>query len=221
MVFLTSVDILDTGFLTVNRDPALGDRQTQLLTTQRVNSGISLGLKGVEVDIGASANLDKSGCLNNVPSTPNFYGDQHALISINPTTISITILLNSNNTNTTNYYETNDMSYLPMILQLCWTRGFKAVYYPVDITAVDTGGNSSRAMAKQITYVLGAADTTQSQGDLATNGNKVVLWTGATATGTGKDLTDVKYIACRFDSADIVQVPNNMIKVKLNGVITA
>ena len=79
MVFLTSIDILDTGFLTVT------GRTNQLSTANRVNSGGALRLKGIELEIGSSANLDDetySGESNEI---------ECPLISVNADTFQMTI----------------------------------------------------------------------------------------------------------------------------------
>lgn len=214
MVFLTSLDILDTGFLTVN------SRTGQLATTYRVNSGVALRLKSVNFDIITSGNLDKGITPAYLPTTPKNH-EKRALVSVDPTMFTLTLFLRSDYTSTSNIWGVNDIAIIGAISQLPHTLGWKAMYYPVDNTAVDTGGNSSRKRNQQLVYVLGATDTSESQGDLATGGSeKLLLWTGTTSTGVGKDLTDVNYIPVRFESCKITQEPNNAIRVTLQGVIT-
>lgn len=204
MVFLTSIDILDTGFLDVST------RNNQLSSANRVNSGSALRLKGVNLDITSSSNTDDA-------VTPGFYPadikshEKRSLVSVNPTTVSLTIYLNSKNTNTTNVWGINDMALLPELLKLPHTKGIKVIYYPVDIT---TSTSLSRGMASQATHAIGTADTTESQGDI-----DITLWTGTTYA-SGKDLTDVNYIPIRFNSCAIKQDPNSFIKITLSGVVT-
>jgi len=207
-IFMTSLDILDTGFLAVGRTTP-SDRVNQLGTSYRVNSGAALRLKGVEVSFTSTSNLDKA-AVPGKTNTTAYQGVQTALISSNPTEVSIRIKLNQKSTDTTNEFGLNDMSYLAYLIQLPHTNGFKAIYYPVDNTA--TG--DTRNLTQQVIYRLGQADTTQTQGDI-----DITLWTGATSAST-KDLTDVNYIAMRFESCEIKQSPNNMIDVTLTGVIT-
>jgi len=214
MAFLTSLDILDTGFLTVN------NRVGQLSTANRTNSGVSLRLKSVNIDIQSTSSLDTGVTPAYTPSTIKGH-EKRALISINPTTVTITIILKNVYTDTTNVWGINDMGMLQHLLRLPHTKGFKAIYYPVDNAATDTGGNSSRLRNQQIVYQLGATDTVESQGDLATVGSeKVTLWTGTTSTNVGKDLTDVNYIPVRFESCKMNQTPDNMVRVTLSGVVT-
>jgi len=172
MVFLTSLNILDTGYLDVST------RTNQLSTSDRVNSGAALQLKGVNFDIESSASVDTA-------VTPAFYpsdiksNEKRALVSINPIKVTISILLNAKNTDTTNVWGINDMALLASILKLPQTKGFKAIYYPVDNTANDTSPNTSRQRNRQIVYQLGATDTTESQGDI-----DMTLWTGATSASS-------------------------------------
>lgn len=207
MVFLTSLNILDTGFLDVNT------RTGQLSSSLRVNSGSALQLKGVNIDITSSSNLDKSVTPGKIPTSIKD-NEKRALISVNPIAITISILLNSNNIDTSNVWGINDMALLSQLLRIPSTYGWKAIYYPVDNTATDSGSNTSRKRNSQITYQLGATDTTESQGDL-----NLTLWTGTTSASS-KDLTDVNYIPVRFESCSITQVPDNKIQVTLSGVVT-
>jgi len=214
-VFLTSVDILDTGFLKVGRTTPANRGTTQASTAKRVNSGSALRLKGVTMELTSSVNIDKSSVAGKFnidgSGTPQPYqGVQAAAISSNPTTFTLSILLNSNNDSTSNVWGINDMALLNDLLNLPHTPWFKAIYYPVDITTV----SGDRGMTKQMIHYLGTKDTTQDQGDI-----NISLWTGSTST-SGKDLTDVNYIACRFESVTMTQAPKNMIEVKLEGVIT-
>lgn len=207
MVFLTSLNILDTGYLTVT------SRVNQLAAGYRVNSGSALQLKGVNFDINSSSSLDEGVTPGFTPTTIKTH-EKRALVSINPMKITLTIFLNSKNINTNNIWEINDMALLSSILSLPHTKGFKALYYPVDNTAVDTGGNTSRWRNQQIVYQLGATDTVESQGDI-----NLTLWTGTTSAA-GKDLTDVNYIPVRFDSCKIAQQPDNTVMVTLSGTVT-
>lgn len=208
MVFLTSLHILDTGFLTVT------GRNNQLTVSNRVNSGTALQLKGVNIDIGSSSSIDEG-------VTPAYYPssilnhEKRALVSINPTTVNITLSLNSDAVDNSNVWGITDVSLLAPLLQLPHTKGFKAIYYPVDNTTTES---LSRGRNKQIVYQLGATDTSESQGDIASS-NLITLWTGS-GTATGKDLTDVNYIPVRFKSTNITQTSENTIQVTLSGVIT-
>lgn len=207
-VFMTSLDILDTGFLAVGRETP-SDRVNQLGTSSRVNSGSVLRLKGVEVSFTSSSNIDK-GAVPGKTNSSATRGVQCALVSSNPTEVTIRLKLNQKNTDTDNEFELNDMSYLAELIQLPHTKGFKAIYYPVDNTA--TG--DTRNLTQQVIYRLGATDTTQTQGDI-----DITIWDGSASAST-KDLTDVNYVAMRFESCEIKQSPNNMIDVTLTGVIT-
>jgi hypothetical protein len=207
MVFLTSLNIVDTGFLDVNT------RTNQLSTSLRVNSGSALQLKGVNFDIESSSNLDTSTSPGYTITTIKSH-EKRSWISSNATQVTISILLNSNNTSTSNVWDINDMSLLAQILKLPHTVGWKALYYPVDNSATDTGGNDSRKRNSQIVYQLGATDTSESQGDL-----NLTLWTGTTSASS-KDLTDVNYIPVRFTSCKINQTPDNKVMVTLQGVVT-
>jgi len=217
--FLTSIDILDTGFLTVT------SRTNQLSTSERVNSGNSLRLKGVTLNIDDSASVDKSSTPGYIPTTLNSVvqsvrgHEKRSLITRNPTQISIGLLLNANNDDTSNSWGVDDMALLTHLRKLPHTAGFKAIYYPVDNTATDTGANTTHKRDNQVIYQIGEADTTEDQGNIA-SGTHMTLWTGATSTATGKDLTDVNYVPVRFESCSIRQVANNKIQVTLQGVIT-
>jgi hypothetical protein len=197
MVFLTSIDILDTGFLTKT------NRGTQLSTANRVNSGSALRLKGVDLEISGSSNVDKETFPGNTTGAIDC-----PLISVNPDEFTLTLYLNSSNTDTNNPWGINDVANLALIRRLTKTAGFKAIYYPVS-------GNI-RKRNQQLSYQLGSADTSESQGDI----NITLATTETDTTGTsGYDLTDVNYIAVRFESFSIKQEPGNSIEVKLNGVI--
>lgn len=203
MVFLTSLDILDTGFLAVDRE-AIGDRSNQVSSADRVNLGVALRLKGVNFDITSSSNLDKT-------STPaKLTTNRHGLVSINPDVVTITIMLNQKADSTGSPWGTNDMSYLGALNKLPKTLGFKAVYYPVTYNA--TG--DTRRRDRQIITAIGDRDTTQGQGDIS-----IPLWNGSAET-SAQNLSNVKYIAVRFDSCKITQTPSNKIEVQLQGVVT-
>ena len=197
MVFLTSVDILDTGFLSKST------RTNQLSTANRVNSGSALRLKGVEFELTSSANLDDE------TYTGQYDAISCPLISVNVDTFSLTLYLNSNNTDTSNPWGIDDMGVLAHLVRLPKTRGFKAIYYPVN-------GNY-RNRNKQMIWELGTPDTTESQGDI-----NISLATSETASSNGFDLTNVNYIAVRFKDCKITQDSgSSAIVVKLSGVITA
>jgi hypothetical protein len=167
----------------------------------------------VNFDITASSALDKAVTPAYTPS--NIKGhEKRALVSINPTMINISIMLNNQNTDNSNYWGINEMSMLAQLLRLPATKGWKALYYPVDNTANDTGSNSSRQRNRQIVYQLGATDTTENQGDI-----DITLWTNTTSEDE-KDLTDVNYIPVRFESCQIQQTPDNKVMVTLQGVVT-
>lgn len=202
-IFLTSVNILDTGFLDVNT------RTNQLSAANRVNSGSALQLKGALLELGASASLEKGVTPGYTPSSIKNH-EKRALVSINPTTFTLTLNFNSDNVDTANAFSLNDMAILASVFQLPHTKGFKALYYPVDNAA----SGDTRKLTSQVTYQLGATDTTESQGDI-----DITLWTGAT-TASSKDLTDVNYIPVRFENVSISQTPDNKVKVTLSGVIT-
>lgn len=201
MVFISSLDIIDTGFLTKN------SRTTQVQASDRVNSGSTLRLKGVDLKVTTSANLDKAVTPDNHDIIRDNKGEKHALISINPTTVNITIYIS---TGSIGIWGSNDPSLLPYLYRLPHTRGFKAIYYPV------TG--DIRQRDEQLIYQLGSADTTEEQGDI-----DITLATAETDTSgtSGYDLTNVNYLSVRFESVEIPQVPaKNGIFLKLNGVIT-
>jgi hypothetical protein len=199
MVFLTSVSILDTGFLSTTT------RSSQLSTSNRSNNGTQLELKAVTMEITSSSNLDKT-----VPPA-SYTGSQHAVVSVNPRQFSMEIDVDSNNTDTSNRYGINDASLIPELLRMPETVGFKAVFYPVDKTA--TGLTLSRD--SQLVFRAGTADaSTVAQGDL-----NLTLWSGSGTAGS-KTLKDVKYLAVRFDSCRIIQTTTNMMKVSLAGVVT-
>lgn len=201
MVFITSVDILDTGFLTVT------NRTNQLTTANRVNSGSALRLKGVELNIGSSSNLDDESY------TAEFDDIEVPVISVNPDTVKLTLYLNKQSTEAnTGVWDTGDMKYLAELLSLPKTKGFKAIYYPVDAAV----GATIRKHNEQILYYLGRTDTAEDQGDI-----DITLATSNTATASSKDLTDVIYIPVRFSNCDIVQGTGGSIEVTLTGTRTA
>lgn len=195
MVFLNSLSILDTGFL------ATDVRTSQLTGSNRVNTGTALNLRSVEFTVNATSNIDKAV----VPG--KYTKSQHAIISINPTEVTIRLIVN---TNSSNDYEGNDLSTLQHLIRLPHTLGWKALYYPVDNTATNSNDRNS-----QLVYQLGSTDTSESQGDI-----NLTLWTGA-GTARGKDLTDVNYLPVRFESCEINDTPTNIINVTLRGVVTA
>lgn len=198
MVFLTSIDILDTGFLSKTT------RTNQLSTSNRANSGNALRLKGVTFQITSSANLDKE------TSPSKTTGPEVSYISANARDFVLTLHIGSNNIDTNNVWGVNDMSLISELIQLPETRGFKAIYYPV--------ASNIRKRNSQIVYHLGSADTSEPQGDI----DITLATTEGDASGTsGYDLTDVNYIACRFESCDISQEGgDNGITITLNGVVT-
>lgn len=206
MVFLTSLDIVDTGFLTV------ATRTSQLASTDRVNSGSAIKLKGVQFDLNITSNLDKAVTPDNHDIIRDSGAEKHPLISINPMAFTITIILNSKNTDTTNVWGVNDMALIASLRKLPQTRGLKAMYYPVDNAA--TG--DTREIESQLIKQLGSADAGGTgQGDL-----DLTLWDGS-ASASSKDLTDVNYLACRFENCKFSQTPDRMIQITLTGVITS
>jgi hypothetical protein len=199
MVFLTSIDILDTGFLTVT------NRTGQLSTSNRVNSGNALRLKGVNFEINSSSNLDDE------TYSANFDDVQVPVISVNPDKITLTLYLNRQATeNNTGVWETGDMQYLSALLNLPKTKGFKAIYYPVARTAITT-----RRQDEQIVTYLGRTDVTESQGDISIT----IATSGSTASG--QNLTDVNYIPVRFSNCRINQDTSGGVEVVLEGTRTA
>lgn len=207
MVFLTSLNIVDTGYLDVNT------RTGQLAVGYRVNDGVALQLKGVELEMSSSSALDKA-------ATPGFsvsdikHHEKRALVTINPTTFSLKLMFNRDDTSTTNAWGINDMALLKEVFELPHTAGFKALYYPVDRTAVNTGGNSTNKRDNQMIHQMGTYDSTESQGDL-----NLTLWTGI-ATAASKTLTSVHYVPVRFDNCSMVQTSDNKMVVTLSGVVT-
>jgi len=199
MVFLTSIDILDTGFLSKS------NRSSQLSASERVNSGTALRLKGVEMELSSSSNVDKE------TFTGEFSDISCPLISVNPDEITLTLYLNSNNTTTSNVWGVDDMGSLSLLRRLPKTKGFKAIYYPVS--------TNIRQRNKQMIWEIGTPDTTESQGDI----NITLATTESDSAGTnGFDLTAVNYIAVRFETCSISQdSQSSKIVVKLGGVITA
>lgn len=201
MVFLTSIDILDTGFLTVS------NRTGQLTTANRANSGDELRLKGVEFEYNTSSNVDSE------TFTANFADVEVSAVSVNPDAVRLTIYLNRSSTSSgTDVWSSNDMGNLYALTQLPKTKGFKAIYYPVDAAVAST----VRKHDEQITYYLGRTDTTESQGDIDLN-----IATGTSTTATGKDLTDIKYVPVRFTDCSLTQSSEGGIKLTLNGFRTA
>lgn len=196
MVFLTSLDILDTGYLTKAKNT------TRLTAAEIANAGTAFRLKGVEFDIQSSCNLDKS-------TTPGKFSTLAVpLISVNPREITIRVVFNRLNVSTGNYFAVNDMSYIYEFVRLAETKGIKAIYYPVDSSA--TG--DTRGMTSQILYQLGTADTTEGQ-----TGISISLWSGS-VEATGKNLTNVKYIPCRIESVKFPQRGDNIIEAVISAV---
>jgi hypothetical protein len=203
MTFLTSIDIIDTGFV------SLTTRTSQFSTANRVNLGAALKLKGVAVDFTSSSNLDDGGY-------PGIYSDVEVpVVSSNPDQISITINLNSSYTDTSNPFDVDDMSLIAELIRLPKTKGIKAIYYPVDITANDVAPNTSNRKDRQLIYNLGTTDTVEAQGDL-----NLTVWTGVT-TASSKTLKDIKYIPVRFKDCKMTQdATTNSIRIILTGVKT-
>lgn len=203
MVFLTSLNILDTGFLDV------ATRTNQLGASSRANSGSAFQLKGVNFDMVSSCALDKAVTPSFTPTDIKGH-EKRGLVSINPTTITLKIYLNADNTDTTNYWGVDDMALLSELQRLPQTSGWKALYYPVDNTATP----NEKRRDNQIVYQLGETDTTESQGDI-----NMTLWTGATSAAS-KDLTDVNYIPVRFESVKITQLIGNKVEIAMQAVVT-
>ena len=200
MVFLTSIDILDTGFLTVT------NRLGQLPTAQRVNAGAALRLKGVELEIESSSNLDDETFASNLDDEI-----ESDLVSVNPDTIKLTLFLNASSTESNpGTWGTSDMKYLAGLLRLPKTKGFKAIYYPVLASATTVRKNN-----QQMTFYLGRTDTGESQGDI-----DITVANAETTTVAERNLTHIKYIPVRFRSCSMTQEPGQRIKVTLEGVRT-
>ena len=200
MVFLTSIDILDTGFLTVT------NRLGQLPTAQRVNSGQALRLKGVELEIESSSNLDYETFASNLDDEI-----ETDVVSVNADKVKLTLYLNTSSTeNNPGVWGTSDMKYLAGLLRLPKTKGFKAIYYPVLASATTVRKNN-----QQMTFYLGRTDTGESQGDL-----NLTLANTNTTTVSSQNLTHVKYIPVKFNSCKMTQEPNQGIRVTLEGVRT-
>lgn len=193
---LTSLHILDTGYLDVAKDSG------QLPTAQRVNDGGVLMLKGVEFAPESQANLDKS------PLLASYANKNVPVLTVSPDEFSIRIFINSNNTDTNNSWSINDMAYLTEIFRLPKTLGIKAIYYPVTTTAA----GDLRKRDSQVVYQLGRADVGGNQ-----SGINVSAWNG-TAMQSGLNLTNVRYIPVRFERCRIIQVPGSQITIELNGV---
>lgn len=207
MVYLSSLNILDTGFLDV------ATRTNQLASGSRVNSGVALQLKGATFDLTATANLDSG--VTPAYSPDDIKGhEQRALVSVNPIDIKLKIALNSDYTTTSNPWGVDDMAILAELYKLVQTKGWKAIYYPVDNTATDVGSNTSRKRDSQIVYQMGATDTAESQGDI-----DITIWTGTTSASS-KDLTDVNYIPVRFESITLTQTSSNTVTVTMTGKVT-
>lgn len=200
MVFLTSLDILDTGFLTVSST-------SRVSSANMVNSGNALRLKSIDMNITSSAALDKNVTPGNHDIIRDDGAEEHPLITINPTEFTLSIFLNTKNTSTSNEWGINDMAILPYLLRLPQTRGLKAIYYPV-------AGNF-RQRSSQMVYQLGASDVFAAQDDI-----DITLAASESTSSSGYDLTDVNYLVCRFESCAITQAANNAIKVTLSGVIS-
>lgn len=217
MVFITSLDILDTGFLTVT------SRSSQLSTSNRVNSGKSLRLKAVNFTVNSTSNLD-------VAVTPAFFPsdiknhEQRALVSVNPTTVTLTLHLNTDYSDTSNYYGVNDLELLPYLLKLPHTKGFKAIYYPVTNASINSGASTNNERDKQLVYQLGISDSGSTEDSEAGIGDidtayYMKLWHN-TAEDTTNDLTKVNYMPIRFNSCQQIQGKSNKITIVLNGVVT-
>jgi hypothetical protein len=193
---LTSIDILDTGYLSVGK---LGG---QLESSQRVNSGTALRLKGVEFIPESTANLDES------PLLAQYVDRNIPVNSIQPTQFTIRIFLGANNIDTNNYWGINDMANAAHLLRLTKTLGIKALYYPVTVAATgDTRGRDS-----QLAYILGRTDTTEPQ-----TGISLSAWNGSSLQAS-LNLTHIKYIPVRFKTCRIPQTASGSIIVELTGV---
>jgi hypothetical protein len=202
MVFLTSLNILDTGFLSLNT------RTNQLPQLDRVNNGVALQLKGLDFEIESSSELDDE-------SPVDSDGDiESCMTTVNPDKITLTILINTLADDTENKWEINDTLWLAQLINLPKTKGVKAIYYPVYrgiLSALD-----SRMYQRQLINWVGASDLSQNQGDI-----NLTLWDG-TEDDNGYDLTDVNYIGVRFTNCKMQQVPDStIIKVTLTGVRTS
>lgn len=199
MTFLTSLDILDTGYLTKSKSGTI------LSNANRVNNGNALRLKGVSFVVNSSASLDTSTHLTKTSEI------QIPFISALPTTFTISIFLDERNTDTNNQFSIADMSYIYELYRLPRTQGVKAIYYPVTVAA--TG--DTRGRDKQLVYLLGSQDS----GSVTQTGISLSAWNGS-AEATGLDLTDVKYISARFESVQMTQQTSSAVRINLEGVFT-
>ncbi len=198
--FLVSLDILDTGFLTV-------DSTSRVASASMVNSGNELRLKGVTLNLNCTANLDTAVTPDNHDIFKDNGAEKHALISINPINVTITIFVGTENISASNPLGVNDMSLLPSLLKLPQTRGLKAIYYPV--------AGDFRQRSSQLVYQLGSNSVLAAQDDI-----NITLASSETASSSGYDLTDVNYLLVRFTSCEMTQTPSSNIKVTLSGVIS-
>lgn len=192
--FKTAIHILDTGFLTRAKTGG------QLPTAMRINNGAPLLLKGVDFEVTSSANLDKTARVG------KFSGGNVPLISTNPDEFTLRLILKAK--------DSTDQTYMRELIRLPKTLGVKALYYHVDRTATDSGANSTLDRDAQLITRLGVEDTTEPQGDITFS-----LWTGQ-AYASGKDLTDVKYVSCRFESVVPTQTASDTLQIQITGVFT-
>lgn len=206
-VFLTSINVVDTGYLTVT------GRTGQLLAADRVFGGLPLQLKVTNFEITSTASLDEGVTPAFLPSDIQHH-EVRSLVSISPLQVSMSVLVNSSDVDTTNTWGINDTAMLLSLLRLPHTRGFKAIFYPVDNSLSAVYDVTSRKLQSQAVYQLGLPDSTEPQGDL-----NLTLWTGSTSASS-KTLVNVNYVPVRFKTARMTQSPDNKIMVLLTGEVT-
>jgi len=196
MVFLTSVDILDTGFLTRAKTGS------QLSTSDRANNGVVLKLKGVSIQFNSRSNLDDEANIG------NFDEQEIPIISVEPLGFSLNLEIDTSVQDTSGEYGVNEAALIKELVALPRTKGLKALYYPVKTNSLQ------RNKPGQILSRLGTADTTEPQGDIS-----ISLW--GTSEESGLDLTDVAYVGCRFSSCVIDQRPDTpILTIRLDGVVS-
>lgn len=106
---MANVSIIDTGYIKPD------NTGTRLSTSYMANSGNTMLLKGVAINISTKSNMDNSPTLNTfTPSEVN-------LCSVENRTIKITGIIKSDNT--------TDQGYMYELMRLAETIGYKSVFY--------------------------------------------------------------------------------------------
>ena len=201
MAFITSMNIVDTGFLTVK------NRTAQLARAQRANEGNEIVLKAVKITFNGSSNLDYE-------TNPGNDGEVQAeLISVNADKVTLEVYLNRKSTaNNPGVWNTSDLQNIPALIKLAKTKGFKAIYYPV---AFNSANLQIRKQDEQLLFYMGRRDLSSvTPGDIAIN-----LASSNTQEITG-NLSNVRYVAVRFENWDIMQDVKGRMILKLEGVVT-